>query len=161
VVVVAVLLAVVLRTEVISSYSIPSPSMAPTLQVGDHVLVNQLDGPVHRGDIVVFARPPAEHCGTPVAHLVKRVIGLPGDRISSPGGTVEVDGRPLPQPWLPRPDPLGPSIRPQVVPARSYFVLGDNRAASCDSRYWGVVPAGDVVGKVVAITWPPSRWRWF
>ena len=92
---------------------------------------------------------------------MKRVIGLPGDRIASRGDTVLIDGKPLPEPWLPRGTPLGPPIRSTVVPVGTYYVLGDNRATSCDSRYWGTVPRSLIVGKVVAVIWPASRLHWF
>jgi len=145
VVVVALLAAVLLRTFVVQTYYIPSGSMEPTLEIGDRILVSKLSYDFHsidRNDIVVFARPPAEDCGgAPVPDLVKRVIGLPGDRISSVGNTVLIDGKPLAEPYLPPNTPLGHPIASQVVPANSYFVMGDNRPESCDSRYWGVVRA--------------------
>jgi len=105
VVVVAVVVAFLLRTFVIATYSIPSGSMEPTLQVGDRIVVNKLSYDVHgvdRGNIVVFSTPPKEDCaGPPVADLVKRVIGLPGETISLSGGDVLINGRLLEQPWLP------------------------------------------------------------
>jgi signal peptidase I len=117
---------------------------------------------LHAGDIVVFARPPAENCGgPPVPDLVKRVVGLPGQRISSRGNTVLINGKPLAEPWLPRPDPLVKPITPITIPRNDYYVMGDNRAQSCDSRYWGPVPRSLIVGKVVAIFWPLSRLHWF
>ncbi len=165
VVVVALLAAVLLRTFVVQTYYIPSGSMEPTLEIGDRILVSKLSYDFHsidRNDIVVFARPPAEDCGgAPVPDLVKRVIGLPGDRISSVGNTVLIDGKPLAEPYLPPNTPLGHPIASQVVPANSYFVMGDNRPESCDSRYWGVVPRSLIVGKVVARIWPLSALHWF
>ena len=99
VVVVAVLVAVLLRAFVVQTFYIPSGSMLPTLQIGDRILVNKLSYHLHgvdRGDIVVFSRPPAENCGgPPVNDLVKRVIGLPGNIMSVSGGYVYVDGRRL------------------------------------------------------------------
>jgi signal peptidase I len=165
VVLVAALLAVVLRTFVVQTFFIPSGSMEPTLQIGDRILVDKLSYHLHsvdRGDIVVFQRPPDEECGgAPVNDLVKRVIGLPGEHIASSGNTVLINGRPLAEPWLPKGTPLGKSISPTVVPANTYFVMGDNRQASCDSRYWGPVPRGLIVGKVDVLVWPLSRFHVF
>ena len=105
VVVVAVLVAVLLRAFVVQTFFIPSGSMEPTLQIGDRILVNKLSYDLHgvdRGDIVVFSRPPAENCGGPeVNDLVKRVIGLPGDVLSLSDGYVYVDGKKLDESWLP------------------------------------------------------------
>ena len=173
--VVAVLVAVLLRTFVVQTYYIPSGSMEPTLQVGDRILVDKLSyhlHGVHRGDIVVFARPPAEDCGGPAVNdLVKRVIGLPGDTISASGGNVYIDGKRLAEPWLPTSvrgqtyavqtgTPYDLS-RPYRVPADRYFVMGDNRTASCDSRYWGPVSRSLIVGRVVMRIWPISSFKFF
>src|SRR5665213_2495024 len=103
VILMAVLLCtVLLRTYVVQSFYIPSPSMVPTLQVGDRIMVNKLSYDfhgVHRGDIVVFKRPPLEQQDFP--DLVKRVIGLPGETISSQNGHIYINGKQLPEPWLP------------------------------------------------------------
>ncbi|MDA8148442.1 MAG: signal peptidase I [Actinomycetota bacterium] len=161
----AVVIAILVRTFVFETYYIPSGSMIPTLEIGDRIVVNKLAydfHSVHTGDIIVFARPPKEDCpGPPVADLVKRVIGLPGQRISSSGNTVLINGKPLPEPWLPKGEPLGPPITPMTIPPNSYYVLGDNRPNSCDSRYWGVVPKKLIVGKVDAIIWPLSQIKFF
>ena len=175
IVVVAVLVAVLLRTFVVQTFFIPSGSMEPTLQVGDRIIVNKLSYELHgvnRGDIVVFSRPPAENCGGPeVNDLVKRIIGLPGDVVSLSGGYVYVDGRRLDETWLPadeqgktEPGPAGNSsnlVRPYRVPANTYFVMGDNRGDSCDSRFWGPVPKSLIVGKVELRIWPLSSVRLF
>src|SRR5664279_6403302 len=103
VILMAVLLCtVLLRTYVIQSFYIPSPSMVPTLEVGDRIMVNKLSYDfhgVHRGDIVVFKRPPLE--AQNYADLVKRVVGLPGETISTVNGNVYINGKPLSVPWLP------------------------------------------------------------
>jgi signal peptidase I len=170
VIVVAVLVAVLLRAFVVQTFFIPSGSMEPTLQIGDRILVNKLSYHLHgvdRGDIVVFSRPPAENCGGPeVNDLVKRVIGLPGDVLSVSGGYVYVDGKRLNESWLPASERgitvAGPPgndsnlARPYRVPADNYFVMGDNRADSCDSRYWGPVAKSLIVGKVEVRVWPIS-----
>jgi signal peptidase I len=142
--------------------------MEPTLQVGDRILVNKLSyhlHPVHRGDIVVFTRPPAENCGGPeVNDLVKRVIGLPGEKISVASGYVDINGKRLDETWLPSSKqgitgqgPAGNNFnlsRPYVIPSNKYFVMGDNRMDSCDSRYWGTIPRSLIVGKVELRVWP-------
>jgi signal peptidase I len=172
---VAVLVAVLLRTFVVQTFFIPSGSMEPTLQVGDRILVNKLSYHLHgvgRGDIVVFSRPAAENCGGPeVNDLVKRVVGLPGETLSLSGGHVYVDGRPLDESWLPasaqgvtRPGPGGTLYSLQhayKVPADDYFVMGDNRTDSCDSRYWGPIPKSLIVGKVEMRVWPLSSIGFF
>jgi signal peptidase I len=149
--------------------------MEPTLQVGDRILVNKLSYHLHavgRGDIVVFARPPAENCGGPTVNdLVKRVIGLPGETISLSGGYVYIDGRRLDESWLPaseqgvtQPGPGGTSYslqHPYRVPANDYFMMGDNRTNSCDSRYWGPISKSLIVGKVEMRVWPLSSITFF
>jgi signal peptidase I len=163
--IVAFALDIPLRAYVLSTFEIPSSSMAPTLVPHDRIIVNRLSydlHAVHRGDIVVFRRPPQEDCGgPPTTYLVKRVIGLPGDRLSSIGDRVVVDGQPLAEPWLPPDDRMSPPIPAQTVPAGRYFVLGDNRSDSCDSRFWGDVPASLIVGRAIYRYWPLGRQRVF
>jgi signal peptidase I len=175
VVVIAVLVALLLREFVVQTFFIPSGSMEPTLQVGDRILVNKLSYHLHgvgRGDIVVFSRPPAENCGGPeVNDLVKRVIGLPGETLSLSGGHVFVDGRRLDESWLPaseqgvsRPGPGGTLYSLQHayrIPANDYFVMGDNRTDSCDSRFWGPIGKSLIVGKVEMRVWPISSISFF
>jgi signal peptidase I len=163
VLVVALALAFGLRTWVIQTYSIPSLSMYPTLKVGDRILVNKLSyhlHPVHRGDVIVFATPPKEIPILMVKDLVKRVIGLPGETISSgPHGQVLINGKVIDQPWLTataRADP-GPPITTQKIPAGDVFVMGDNRGSSDDSRDYGPIPESLIVGRAVLGFWPLSR----
>lgn len=159
--VVAVLLALGIRAFAVQTYWIPTTSMVPTLQVGDRILVlkaffNWHD--LHQGDIVVFAKPPRDRCGAD-GDLVKRVIALPGQTIYSAGNTLYVNGRPLAEPYLPRIDPLGPPIpdasraHPSRVPAGDFYMMGDNRAISCDSRFWGPIKGSSIVGRVVMLLW--------
>jgi signal peptidase I len=176
VLVAAILIAVLLRTFVVETYFIPSGSMEPTLKIGDRILVDKMAYHLHsvgRGDIVVFARPPLEDCPGPVVpDLVKRVVGMPGETISLSGsGYVLVDGRRLAETWLPPtqqrttfPGPSGTPYslnRPYKIPSNDYFVMGDNRGNSCDSRYWGPVSKGLIVGKVDLRVWPLSTIRFF
>lgn len=165
-----VLCTFVLRTYVVQSFSIPSLSMYPTLQVGDRIIVNKLSYDfhgVHRGDIVVFARPPLED--QEYADLVKRVIGLPGETISSKGCVIYINGKPLSEPWLPSgpdscsaalPDDAHPQFNlpgPVKIPAGDYYVMGDNRTDSEDSRFFGPIPKSLIVGRAVAVVWPFSH----
>ena len=163
---VALLLAVGLRTFVLQTYSIPSGSMIPTLQIGDRILVDKLSyhlHPVHRGDVIVFATPPKELPVLMVNDLVKRVIGLPGETISSgPRSEVYINGKLIDQPWLTanaRNDP-GPAIRKQKIPAGYVFVMGDNRGSSDDSRFIGPISESLIVGRAVLGFWPLSHIHW-
>ncbi len=170
VLVVALLLALGVRTFVAQMFYIPSGSMLPTLQVGDRIVVDKLSyqlHAVHRGDIVVFRRPPLEQA--PYADLVKRVIGLPGDTISAVDGRVYIDGKPLNEPWLPNPPPItspsplpnGFSLNhPYTVPAGDYYVMGDNRTDSEDSRYFGPISGNLMVGKMAFVVWPLDDTGW-
>src|SRR6185437_11149566 len=162
VVAVAVIVAVLVRAFLFQTFYIPSTSMYPTLAAGDRIVVSKLSYHLHsvdRGDIVVFSRPPTEHCGgPPVPDLVKRVIGLPGDTISAQDGRVDIDGKPLAEPWLPKAaSTYTGTFGPMKVPAGEYFVMGDNRVDSCDSRYWGPIERTTIVGKVVLRIWPLSH----
>jgi len=160
----ALLLALLLRTFAFQTFWIPSASMTPTLGVYDRVLVQKAFfswHDVHEGDIVVFSEPPADTCPGPAGDLVKRVIALPGQTIYSAGNTLYIDGRPLAEPYLPAGDPLGPPIasrlHPFRVPAGQFYMLGDNRSDSCDSRYWGPIQGSTMVGKVVLTFWHDSH----
>lgn len=158
----AVLIAIVVRAFVFQAFYIPSESMVPTLQVGDRVLVNKLSYRLHdprRGDVVVFRAPPAAAAGD-VKDLVKRVVGLPGDRIEGRDGHVYVNGRRIREPYL----PAGVRSRefgPVEVPADGYFVLGDNRPFSKDSTYFGPITRSAIVGRVFVRIWPLGRLRVF
>jgi signal peptidase I len=163
VLVIAVLLTLGVRTFAFQTYWIPSTSMVPTLDKGDRILVQKAFfnwHDLHQGDIVVFATPPRDRCGGPAdSDLVKRVIALPGQTIYSAGNTLYVNGRPLAEPYLPRIDPLGPPIpdasrlHPFRVPAGEFYMMGDNRQISCDSRFWGPVKGSSIVGRVVLLLW--------
>jgi signal peptidase I len=165
IVLLAVTASVLVRTYVAQTFFIPSASMEPTLNIGDRILVSKLAtdfGSIHIGEILVFKRPPGElaDCGGPVVpYLVKRVIGLPGDHLTSRGNTVYVNGDPLDQPWS-HLTALGPAIGHVTVPKGHYFMMGDNRIISCDSRYWGPLSAKLVVGEAILRFWPITRLGW-
>lgn len=160
----AAVLAVVLRTYVVQAFYVPSGSMEPTLQVGDRILVDKLAfsaSSLRDGDVVVFARPPGDVAGVcddpTAADLVKRVVALPGQTIRSVGNAIVVDGRVQREPYLPRGTRLGRPVPYQRIPPGRYYVMGDNRAASCDSRYWGTVRGSTIVGRVFAVVWRHGR----
>src|SRR5205085_4557601 len=119
-------------------YAIPSASMAPTLQPGDQIVVTPYRVPFasapRRGDVVVFRSPFRRD-----ELLIKRIIATPGDLIASDAGRVTIGGHPIAEPYLQRPAASG-VIAPQIVPACCYFVAGDNRENSWDSRSWGPLP---------------------
>jgi signal peptidase I len=161
---VALVVSIGLRTFALQTFYIPSGSMEPTLMVGDRIIVNKLSvdwGTIHRGDILVFKSPPTENCGgTPVVDLVKRVIGLPGDKLASVGNSIYVNGAKLNENW-PHTEPLGNPIatlaNPIVVAPHHYFMMGDNHADSCDSRMWGTITRSDIIGKAFLRVWPVTR----
>jgi signal peptidase I len=164
---VAVLLVGLVRAFAFQIFWIPSSSMVPTLGVYDRIMVQKAFFTWHdvrEGDIVVFSHPPLDHCGGPQeGDLVKRVIALPGQTIFSSGNSIYVNGRLLAEPYLPHDDPLGPPVpdassqHPYRVPPGEFYMLGDNRADSCDSRYWGPVKGSSIVGKVVLVWWHDDR----
>jgi signal peptidase I len=163
---------VALRSYVVQSFYIPSGSMLPTLQISDRIIVDKLSyrlHSVHRGDIVVFARPPLEDQA--YSDLVKRVVGLPGETISSKNGKLYINGKLLAQPWLPKghqsytttlpgdPHPQFNLPGPVKIPPGEYYVMGDNRTDSEDSRFFGPIPRSLIVGRAVAVVWPLSHFK--
>jgi signal peptidase I len=157
VLVIAAALAIVLRLFVVQTFFVPTGSMIPTLQVGDRMLVVKIGYSVTRGSIVVFRQPPDDTADVNHEDLVKRVIGLPGETIWSRGNNIYIDGRVLAQPWLPKGTPLGTPIPRQTIPKGEYFMMGDNRPFSDDSRDWGDLPASLIVGKVLVVIWRDGR----
>ncbi len=149
------------QAEVAKPYRIPSPSMEPTLRASDRVIANRLVYRFHgpeRGDIVVFDAPePVRRACAVGGVFIKRIVGLPGEVVSMRGGSVFVDGVELREPYLRESYRGRESGSWPRVPAGSYFVLGDNRSMSCDSRRWGVVPRGNIIGRAEVRYWPPNR----
>jgi signal peptidase I len=197
--VVAVLVSFLIKTFLIRSFFIPSQSMESTLEVDDRIIVNELVPdlvPIEHGDVVVFADPGGWLPATPEVeqppliaavdwflafvglsapdsneHLVKRVIGLPGDEVvcCNALGQMSVNGVPLDEPYVLLPPGEQKVSRDDfdvTVPAGSLWVMGDNRYNSKDSRYnretplEGFVPIENVVGKAFVVSWPVSNWSW-
>lgn len=149
----AVLVALAIITFVVQAFFIPSGSMRPTLEEGDRILVNKFVyrfTEPKRQEIIVF-RYPVE----PGRKFIKRVIGVGGDRVEIVGGQVIVNGQHIEEKYT-----LTPGFSnygPIVVPEDNYFVLGDNRNNSEDSRFWGFVPRENVIGRAFMIFWPVNR----
>ncbi len=169
---VAVALVFLIKWFVVNPYRIPSSSMEPTLhcarpgagceaRFSDRVLADRLIyrfRDPHRGEIVVFNTPPLAklRCGAG-GTFVKRVIGLPGDTWEERNGTVYINGKPLKEPYI-KPDRRDFSTHPAVkIGPHQYFMMGDNRESSCDSRVWGTVPRKNIIGEVFMTYWPPNR----
>jgi signal peptidase I len=167
----AIIAVLAFQAEVAKPYRIPSPSMEPTLhcakpvsgclsRVADRVIVNRLVYRFHeprRSDIVVFKAPArAAAACTAGGTFVKRIVGLPGEKLSMRNGSVLIDGVTLAEPYL-RPAYRGLESGDWRIPGESYFVLGDNRPTSCDSRRWGVIRLDDIIGRADVIYWPPNR----
>lgn len=134
---------------------VESISMQPNLFAGDFVIVNKLAykyGEPQRGDIIVFLYPPDPE----QVPYIKRIVGLPGDQIHIEDGDLYVNGKQFTEPYI---DVRTNRGGDWSVPDDSFFVLGDNRNNSSDSRGWGMVPQENVIGKAVAIYWPPENWK--
>jgi len=148
---IAIACALVVRGAFFRVYAIPSASMAPTLQPGDQIVVTPYRAPFarepRRGDVVVFRSPLGRD-----ELLIKRIIAAPGDLIATDAGRVTVGGRALAEPYLQRAAVSG-VIAPQIIPAGCFFVAGDNRENSWDSRTWGVLPRELVVGRARLVLW--------
>ncbi len=157
---IALIIAAVVRIFIAEPRYIPSPSMVPTLSVGDRLLVDKISYHIHTpepGDIVVFEPPPQlqEYGYSASQAFIKRVIGLPGQTVQVSQGRVLVDGEPLTEPYiLESPQYEMPAVQ---TPPNSLFVMGDNRNDSNDSHVWGFLPTDNVIGKAAFRFWPWSR----
>ena len=147
--------ALVVKTFLIQAFYIPSESMFPTLTEDDRVLVNKLSYRLHdvnRGDLVVFERPPGEP-DSDVKDLIKRVIAVEGETVEERDGVLHVDGEPLDEPYL-QPGARSDDLTRVVVPPDHVFVMGDNRGASRDSRFFGPIEEDLIVGRAFVKVWP-------
>lgn len=174
--IIAIILALVVRAFFVQAFKIPTGSMRPTLMEGDRILVNkvlygikipftswhlpEIRSP-RRGDMVVFRAPDDKH-----RDFIKRLVALGNDTVEIRDLHLWVNGRPLTDPpvfrqinYYNRGD-YGQAGKPAKVPADHLFFLGDNSASSRDSRYWGFLPENRVIGKAFLIYWPPRRIRW-
>lgn len=158
VIVIAFVLAMLLRNFVIEGREIPTGSMLPTVQLNDRVWVNRFIyrfKEPQRGDVVMFQPPATIKSDTP---YLKRVIGLPGETVEMKNGKVYIDGRALVEPYVS--EPVDYTFGPVVVPANSLLVLGDNRNNSYDSHEWNAWLTEDrLMGKAIAIYWPFNHFK--
>jgi len=137
------------------NFRVIGDSMMPNFHEGQYLVVNKLAYRLHppqRGDVIVF-RPPTN----PKKDYIKRIIGLPGETVEVREGYVYVDGRRLEEPYIGQINPHS-SWGPSVVGQDEYFVLGDSRSNSSDSRSWGMLPGSNVIGKAWLSYWPPQEW---
>ena len=161
----ALVLALIVRTFLFQAFYIPSPSMEPTLWSGDRILVNKLSYQLHdvyRGDLVVFRSPPGAGAGG--EDLIKRVIALPGERVTAQGGRLLIGGGLLIEPYLPFQEGTADfgavpgctdfEMGACTVPDGNVFVMGDNRSNSRDSRFFGPVPIDSIIGRAFVRVWP-------
>lgn len=178
IVVVALGIAIGIQAFLVKPFRIPSESMVPTLKIGQRVLVNRLAGDPERGDVLVFKPPKgaeASTCGvsssgaqpcpesTPgkaETYYIKRVVGLPGDRLAVKQGRVYIGGKIQDEPFVNPDAQCGICNMPDeiVIPEGQYYMMGDNRGQSSDSRVWGPVPKDNIIGKAFATYWPPGDW---
>lgn len=170
---VAAIVVLAFETEIAQPFRVPTSSMEPTLlcarptegctaSFNDRVIVAKIVyrfRDPRRGEIAVFHAPAkAKAMCTEGGTYLKRVIGIPGDKVSERKGYIYVNGRRLGEPYVPKGErDNGTGSWPRLGPGQ-YFVLGDNRVGSCDSRVWGPVPRSAFIGPVVATYWPPTRW---
>lgn len=155
----ALLAAFVIQLVFVKAFYIPSQSMEPTLRINDRVLVNKLSYKLHdinRGDVVVFARPPNTGGALEIKDLIKRVVALGGETVESRDGAVYIDDRKLNEPYLTA-GTQTTGLQRIVVPEGHVFVMGDNRGDSKDSRVFGPIPEGGVVGRAFVRIWPLSH----
>jgi signal peptidase I len=173
-IIIAFILAMIIRTFVVQAFKIPTGSMRTTLLEGDLILVNKfiygakipfMDSSLpaltkpQRGDVVVFIYPQS-----PTKDFIKRLIGLPGETVEIKNGTVYIDDKPLAdsvfnQRYYYNRGDFGQEGKKIKIPDNNFFVLGDNSASSQDSRYWGFVPNKNILGKAMVVYWPPQRIR--
>lgn len=159
---VALCAALLVKTYVLQTFYIPSPSMESTLMIKDRVLVNKLImryGEIKRGDIVVFDRPSAMQAPSNIKEVIKRVIAIPGDTVEARGGKVYVNAQEIDEPYVwPAGTPTTwPPGRPITLGKDQYFVMGDNRENSQDARIFGPIDKKLIVGRAILRWWPLDR----
>jgi signal peptidase I len=152
----SVLIAMLIILFLYRPVRVEGTSMMPSLYDQERLFINQFSykfgGEIHRGDTVVFWFP-----GDTTKSYIKRVIGIPGDVVAIDEGTVILNGRPLKETYVPPAYRDQISVPPQRIPQDKYFVLGDHRSSSSDSRMWGFVPRKYIYGKAVFVFWPPEH----
>jgi signal peptidase I len=139
---------------VLENYRVEGQSMEPNLETGQYLIVNKVQyhlRPAERGDIIVFIAPKS-----PDKNFVKRIIGLPGEKVEIRGGEVLINGQVLYEPYID--NRWGYTYGPVTVGPDELFVLGDNRNNSSDSHSWGMLPEANVIGKAWVCYWPPEKW---
>lgn len=155
-IVVALVLALIIRQFAFQTSEVMSGSMIPTLDIKDRVIINKIIykyAPLKRGEVVLFKSTIDKD-----KDFIKRLIGLPGEEVTIRNGMILVNGKVIPQDeWNIIWD--NSNYGPKKVPDDSYFFLGDNRPGSYDSRYWGFVPKKNIIGKGFVIVWPPLHMR--
>jgi signal peptidase I len=157
----ALIVALVIRAFFLAAFYIPSESMVPTLEKGDRVLVNKLSyklHDVHRGDVVVFERPPNEP-DNGIKDLIKRVIGLPGETVEVKDCKVHINGQSLDEPYVKTWNRTCTYASHQIGPDE-VFVMGDNRDDSQDSRFFGPIDEDLIVGRAFVVVWPLTHLGW-
>jgi signal peptidase I len=158
-----VVIAVVAQAVLVQAFWIPSPSMTPTLERGDRVLVNKLSyktHDVHRGDVIVFERPPgASQDDNGIKDLIKRVVAIGGDTIEGVDGAVYVNGERIEEPYLEDSTPTD-NLPRQQIPEGHVFVMGDNRTNSEDSRVFGPIDEDTIVGRAFVKVLPVEHVGW-
>jgi len=155
-IVVAFIMALIIRAFFLQVFWIPSSSMEPTLDISDRIVVNKVSYHFRepkRQEIIVFRQVAPE--GTPKRDLIKRVMGLPGETFEMKEGIVYINGKTVTETHSMNRDYM--DFGPIDIPPDAYFVLGDNRSASADSRYWGFLPKEHVIGPAFLRIWPLSK----
>ncbi len=155
-IIVAFVMALIIRAFFLQVFWIPSSSMEPTLDIKDRIVVNKViyhfRSP-RRQEIIVFRQVAPE--GTPKKDLIKRLMGMPGEILQIKKGVVYINDNPVPETHAMNPDFA--NFGPVTIPSDSYFVLGDNRPGSADSRYWGFLPQKNVIGPAFLRIWPLNK----
>lgn len=155
-IVVALILALIIRATIVEAFGTPTGSMEPTIIAGDRILGEKITyrfRPPQRGEIIVFKPPPQAHSGN--KKFLKRVIAVSGDVIEVKNHKVYINGKPLSEPYIKEPPYY---IMPKTkVPEGHLFVMGDNRNNSADSHIWGFLPQKNVIARIFVRYWPPQR----